>query len=59
MYSSTGAYIVYPTKPYQIEETPKRYFMGISECLWDKLTLEQINQPMSLSCPCRKCSTYS
>lgn len=32
--------------------------IGDTKCLWDSIPVEDRMKPMSLSCPCRKCSAY-
>lgn len=29
-----------------------------TKCIWDSIPVEDRYKPMSLSCPCRKCSAY-
>lgn len=44
--------IEFDFKPYDISKID-------STCLWDRMSEEDRNKPMCLSCPCPRCSPYS
>lgn len=44
--------------PWSNGDFPKQGVTRDTKCLWDSILVEDRMKPMSLSCPCRKCSAY-